>query len=124
MGESDEHGSGLPADPGGEHRPTLRAVDGPLGPAEPLPGVRLHREFKGLTVLDLMRDELVARLPGQVRSALRHIERGDFAAAERALPGEWAPVLPGPGRRRRRWLLPVAVLAAAVAGGLVLLRFL
>jgi hypothetical protein len=66
----------------------------------------------------------VARLPGQVRSALRHIERGDFAAAERALPGEWAPVLPGPGRRRRRWLLPVAVLAAAVAGGLVLLRFL
>jgi hypothetical protein len=62
--------------------------------------VPLRREYKGLTVADLWREDLVARLPGQVRSALRHIQNGDFAAADRALPGDFAPVLPGPGMRR------------------------
>ncbi len=99
----------------------LRAVGGPLAGHEPPPVVRLVREFKGPTVADLLRDELAARLPGQVRSALRHLEHGDFAAAERALPGElapeWAPLLPGPGHRRRerRLLFAVVGLAAIVA---------
>ncbi len=87
---------------GGSSRAPLRAVDGPLGPTEPPRATRLRREFKGLTVADLHCAELVERLPGRVRSALRHLERGDLAAAERVLPGEFAPVLPGPGHRRRR----------------------
>ena len=95
----------------------LRAVDAVAGD-EPPPAVRLVREFKGLTVADLLRDELAARLPGQVRSALRHIERADFAAAERALPGEFAPVLRGPGhfrRERRLWFAFVGLAAVLTA---------
>jgi hypothetical protein len=100
--------------------PRLCRVDGPRPNAEPPPVVRLRREFKGLTVADLQRDEIVERLPGQVRSALRHLQRGDEAAAERALPGEFAPVLAGPGHRppgRRVLAAAVVVLAmlAAVA---------
>ncbi len=82
------------------------------------PTVRLVREFKGLTVADLLRDEIVERLPGQARHVLRQIERGDLAAAERALPGEFAPVLAGPApKRARRWVLIAVVGLAAVAAG-------
>lgn len=69
---------------------------------EPAPTVRLRREFKGLTVADLHNGEIAACLPGQVRSALNHIERGELDAAERALPGQFANVLAGPGHRRRQ----------------------
>ena len=81
------------------------------------PAVRLLREFKGLTVADLLRDDLVERLPGQVRTALHHAARGDWRAAERAMPGDFAPVLPGPGHRRRARVPLVVVLA--VVGGLL-----
>ncbi|MBL9076093.1 MAG: hypothetical protein JNL08_01235 [Planctomycetes bacterium] len=107
----------------GEARARLRAVAGPVGPVEPQPSVRLRREFKGLTVADLLCADLVEQLPGRVRSALRHLERGDLAAAERALPGEFAPVLPGPGHRRRRsWRrrIVVAMLLAIVAAAVAL----
>ena len=109
---------------GSEAQPRLRAVRGPVAtedaPEAP-PPVRLRREFKGLTVADLLRDEVVDSLPGQVRSALEHIERGDLAAAERALPGHFATVLEGPGHRRRSrpgWLVVVG-LAAVVVGALL-----
>src|SRR5689334_5651250 len=101
-------------DPDGERAThKLRAVELVVGD-EPPPAVRLVREFKGLTVADLLRDELAARLPGQVRSALRHVERGDFEAAERALPGEFAPVLRGPGHFRRERRLWFAIVGLAV----------
>lgn len=87
---------------------------GPIDGQGTAPPVRLVREWKGLTVADLLRDEIVERLPGQVRDVLHHIERRDFAAAERALPGEGAPVLPGPRRppRSRRSVVVVLVVAA------------
>ncbi|MEO6594229.1 MAG: hypothetical protein ABIP94_05705 [Planctomycetota bacterium] len=95
----------------------LRRVEGPMGDPEPPTTLRLRREFKGLTVADLLRDEIVERLPGQVRSALRSVQAGDFAAAERALPGEFATVLPGPGHRRgeRRRSVLLLMLVAALA---------
>lgn len=109
--ESPEPGQGL----------QLRSLPGGgRAPADPLE-VRLRREFKGLTVADLVTDlSLSERLPGQVRSALEHIEAGDLAAAEKLLPGRFGSVLAGPGHRqvRRmsgRWLLlSLAVLAAVV----------
>lgn len=76
------------------------------------------REWKGPTVADLLRDEFAARLPGEVRSALRHLEAGDLAAAEARLPGEFAAILPGPASRRRRRsarALSVAFVVALVA---------
>jgi len=99
----------------------LTPLEGQAQPPEMPPEVRLRREFKGLTVADLERDDVVARLPGQVRSALRHLRRGDLAAAEQALPGEFARVLAGPGHRAaapRRVAVAVVVLAviAAAAG--------
>lgn len=98
----------------------LRPVRGGAGAAEPPPPVRLVREWKGPTVADLLRDEYAARLPGEVRSALRHLESGDFAAAEAQLPGEFAPILPGPALRRRRrtlrrWVAAVGAMALAAA---------
>ncbi len=97
----------------------LRALPGDALATDDLPPVRLVREFKGPTVADLLRDEFAAQLPGRAWSALRRLEVGDFAAAEAALPGEFAPILPGPGgrSRRRRWrvLAVVAVLAFAAA---------
>lgn len=104
-------------------RPRLRAVDGPVTGRPPAaPPVRLLREFKGLTVADLLRDELADRLPGQVRSALSAMEQGDWRTAEQALPGAFAPVLPGPGhaprsdRQRVLWLAVVgALVGVAVA---------
>jgi hypothetical protein len=96
----------------------LQALPGEAQPPETPADVRLLREFKGLTVADLERDDVVARLPGQVRSALRHLRRGDLAAAERALPGDFAPVLAGPGHRPatpRRLVVAVVVLALAAA---------
>lgn len=80
--------------------------------------VRLRREFKGLTVRDLLADQgLDEALPGRVQSALEHIRRGDFASAERELPGAFGVVLEGPGRklRRRRFALWIVVCALAVA---------
>lgn len=116
MSEGEERDA--PHEPGSGRTP-LRAVVGPLGPVEPPPPTKLRREFKGLTVADLLCADLVERLPGRVRSALRHLERGDLAAAERALPGEFPPVLPGPGHRRRRWRpsrrVVVVLLLAAIA---------
>lgn len=85
------------------------------------PRVRLVREFKGLTVADLLRDEIVDRLPGQVRSVLHHVERGDFATAERMLPGDFAPVLPGPTPKRsahRLWIALALVGAVVTAAAL------
>ncbi len=87
---------------------------------EPAPTVRLRREFKGLTVAELHNGEIATYLPGQVRSALNHIERGELDAAERALPGQFANVLAGPGHRRRNHqrfraaLAGLAVVAATV----------
>jgi len=84
--------------------PRLRVVAGATAEnaaAPAPPPVRLRREFKGLTVSCLQREEVARHLPGQVRSALACIERGDFAGAERALPGQLADVLAGPGHRRR-----------------------
>jgi len=75
------------------------------------------REWKGSTVADLLRDEFAARLPGEVRSALRHFEAGDLAAADARLPGEFAAILPGPARRRpsARSLFGALVVALAAA---------
>lgn len=72
-----------------------------MGPAEPAPAVRLCREWKGLTAADLLRDEVVERLPGRVLGALQHLRRGDLAAADRALPDVAPPLLAGPGSERR-----------------------
>jgi hypothetical protein len=97
------------------------------GAPPPDPRVRLLREFKGLTVGDLLRDgQLVEQLPGRVRSAAEHLGRGEFAPAEQALPGTFGPnssgaMLEGPGHRRRRqvpwaaWVLLGAVAIAALA---------
>jgi len=120
---SGDDGDGLPPpsdDTGGNQPPgpRLHSSRQPPGPLEPPTAVPLRREYKGLTVADLWREDLVARLPGQVRSALRHIQNGDLAAADRALPGDFAPVLPGPGHRRaetrRRRLLWVVLLGAVL----------
>jgi len=83
--------------------------------------VILRREFKGLTVADLLQHETAARLPGRARSALHHLLRGDLRAAESALPGEFTPVLQGPGHHRHArgplvlWLTALAIGAAALA---------
>lgn len=123
-GDGDEEGASDERTGSGPS-PRLRAVAGPLGPSEPPPAVRLWREFKGLTVADLLREDIVERLPGQVRSALRHLDRGDLAAAERSLPGEFAPLLAGPGHRRgsRRALVAFVFLAAVLAGAAVAALF-
>jgi hypothetical protein len=111
----DETGPQSAGSNGAMGKPRLTAVPRSRAAEEPPPAVRLRREFKGLTVADLLRDEIVDRLPGQVRSACRHIENLDFAAAERQLPSAWAPVLPGPWRpRRERWVLATTAVFAVV----------
>jgi hypothetical protein len=107
------------------------------GAPPPDPRVRLLREFKGLTVGDLVRDgQLQEQLPGRVRSAAEHLSRGELAPAEQALPGSFGEgnpgtgsagpgtsgsVLEGPGHQRRRpapwaaWVLLLAVAIAALA---------
>lgn len=118
--ERDDPGPpGQPAREAGGAGLHLRRLAG--GGRDRLPAeVRLLREFKGPTVRELTDDaDLAVQLPGQVRSALQHLERGDLAAAEQALPGRFAAVLPGPGHRRaagrgRRWSL-VLLLALAAA---------
>lgn len=124
IGDDDDPVGGTGAAGQGGSLPHLRRVAGPLGPAEPPPAVRLCREWKGLTVADLLRDEIVERLPGHVRSAARHIERGDLAAADRMLD-QVAPVLQGPGHRRRerRGLVALVVLAAVFVGVMVAALF-
>jgi hypothetical protein len=99
----------------------LRALPGSGLATGDLPPVRLVREFKGPTVADLLRDEFAAQLPGQAWSALRRIEVGDFAAAEAVLPGDFAPILPGPGgrARRRRWRVAAAVAVLATVAAAV-----
>lgn len=122
-GDGDEHERPTETAPADGVR--LRAISGTSSGGDPPPSVRLRREFKGLTVADLLRDEVVERLPGQVRSALHHIERGDHAAADRALPGEFAPVLVGPGHRRaRRHDLTAAVFVAGVVAAMALASWL
>ena len=95
----------------------------PSGSAtEPPPPIRLRREFKGLTVADIQQEEVAKMLPGQVRSALEWIERGDLAAAERALPGRLATVIEGPGHGRGSRGVSAGVtllLSAIIAAGLV-----
>lgn len=112
------------------------------GAPPPDPRVRLLREFKGLTVGDLVRDgQLHEQLPGRVRSAAEHLGRGELGPAEQALPGAFGPpnagpnsagakgsgpagsgaMLEGPGHQRRRhlpwaaWVLLAAVTIAALA---------
>lgn len=104
--------------------PRLQVVEGPLGAREPAPTVRLHREFKGLTVADLLHGHTAERLPGQVRTALHHVQRGAFDLAEQALPGTFDNVLPGPGhrarrRRVRRVVVAVLLLVAAAVVAVV-----
>jgi len=118
-GEQDEP---LQPDDAGAKAPSrLRVVHGPMPTTTDVgapPPVRLRREFKGLTVADLHREDVARRLPGQVRSALAHLENGDVAAAEQALPGQFGRVLQGPGHRRRKrygWLA-VAGFAAVATG--------
>ncbi|MEQ1631370.1 MAG: hypothetical protein ABL997_03290 [Planctomycetota bacterium] len=82
--------------------------------------VRLRREWKGVTVRDLIADlGLDEQLPGRVQTALDHIRRGDLAAAERALPGHFGALLQGPGHRshfgRRAWVWGIVVTALAAA---------
>src|SRR5262245_8453695 len=105
------------SDPQRGTRVKLQTLTGGGAPP-PDPRVRLLREFKGLTVGDLVRDgQLVEQLPGRVRSAAEHLGRGEIAPAEQALPGTFGPdrpnpdssvpdssgaVLQGPGHRRRR----------------------
>ncbi len=127
-----QHDGGGPPDqdPGGGDQATRwQSVVSAHGPADAAPTVRLRREFKGLTVRDLVADAgLDDQLPGVVRSALAHIERGNLAAAESVLPGHFAPVLDGPGRdyrhaRRRfvRWIAIAALAAAAATATIKLL---
>ena len=76
-------------------------------------------ESKGrsLTVADVQREDVARLLPGVVRSALSYIEAGDYAAAERALPGQMATVHDGPGHRRRArraWVAPLTVFLGAL----------
>ncbi|MSR37270.1 MAG: hypothetical protein EXS02_00315 [Planctomycetes bacterium] len=87
-------------------------------PAKVALSVRLLREFKGLLVKDLLADATLAeQLPGRARSALAHLERGDLAAAERALPGHFATLLPFPRSQRKRERGPslVVLLLTALA---------
>jgi hypothetical protein len=101
---------------------SLQPVEAAASPEDPgLPQVRLRREYKGLTVRDLLADDgLDRQLPGRVLTALRHLERGDLAAADDVLPGRFGALLPGPGpwarRRRRLWVLLITVAALAAAG--------
>jgi hypothetical protein len=101
-------------------RPQLQRVAGPIDGTAPPLRVTLRREFKGLTVADLLHHEIAERLPGRARSALQHLQRGDLRSAEQALPGEWAPLLQGPGharRARRRlvlWLTAITIGACAI----------
>lgn len=120
------HNGNEPNDPHDDRRDRDRAMawggalrgDGVATSAE----VQLRREFKGLTVRDLVADlGLDEQLPGRVQSALEHIRRGDYRAADEALPGAFGQVLAGPGHRaartRRRiafWIV-VSALAAAMA---------
>lgn len=106
---------------GPAHRPRLRALPGGgAGRTDPaLASVRMVREWRGLTVADLLRPDVAGRLPGQVRSALAELERGDLAAADRKLPEACAPLLPGPGHRRmaqRRARACAAALVVLLAG--------
>lgn len=113
-----------------DNRDDTRAADRAVAWGGPLRGdgvaasleVQLRREFKGLTVRDLVADlGLDEQLPGRVHSALEHIRKGDYRAAEQALPGAFGQVLEGPGHRiaraRRRvafWIV-LSALAAALA---------
>jgi hypothetical protein len=116
----DDDNDKKPDDAGGKAPAQLRVVHGPVCDeemTESAPVVRIRREFKGLTVADLHREEIVTRLPGQVRSALEHIEAADYAAAEDALPGQFDNVLVGPGHRGRyqwRWFAFLSILAVVV----------
>lgn len=124
MDVTGENDDGAPRDGAAAGGPRLRVVQGPVAGDEPPPPVRLWREWKGPTVADLLRDEFAARLPGVVRTACRHIERGDLRAAEQALPGEFARVLAGPRRVRGSRRLAVALVAlAAVAAAAALAKW-
>ncbi len=90
--------------------------------------VRLRREFKSLSVADLLADRgLDEELPGRALSALSALERGDLAAAEAALPGSFGRLVPGPFAQRRRgrlvrWIVLSLLAAAAVGATIVALE--
>jgi hypothetical protein len=121
-------------DQGGGGSGTGKRVPMPFGPAlsgggQPTVDVRLRREFKGLTVEELVADlGIDEQLPGRVQSALEAIRRGDLRAAEDALPGRFGAVLPGPGhragthRRRAFWIVVAALAAGAVGATIPWLR--
>lgn len=99
------------------------------GGGQPTVDVRLRREFKGLTVEELVADlGIDEQLPGRVQSALDAIRRGDLRAADEALPGRFGNVLVGPGHRRparsRRvvWIVLAALAAGAVGATIPWLR--
>lgn len=114
--------------PAGPWPPT---APGPLvvGGGQPVADVRLRREFKGLTVEELVADlGIDEQLPGRVQSALDAITRGDLPTALDALPGRFGAVLPGPGHRsaaRSRpvlWIVLAALAAAALSATIPWLR--
>jgi hypothetical protein len=105
------HDAEDPLQPPAGSPPRLHPLRGGAG-AGPPARVRLTREFKGLTSLELPAAHAGRRLPGQVRSV-----------ADTAPGAAGLPVLAGPGherrlRRRRRALL------LAAAGVLALLAVL
>ncbi|MFK7739171.1 MAG: hypothetical protein AB8H80_02520 [Planctomycetota bacterium] len=125
--EGDEHETAGMSE--AAHGSVLRVVRGALPSPDPaggdMPEPRLRREFKGLTIADLHREEIALMLPGKLRSALASIEAGDLPAADAALPAGYAAVdsgagvvLRGPGyARRSRWSLLMFGFAAAALTG-------
>jgi hypothetical protein len=120
-GEDDDAAAAGPATTG---RIRLCAVRGPLAEAEaeaePPPPVRLLREWKGATVTDLRRQQIVARLPGARATA-----PSDAANAQHAIARAPAVVLAGPGHARSaRWFALALVGLAAVASAFALATWL
>lgn len=110
-------------------RPALPFGPTLAGGGQPSVDVRLRREFKGLTVEELVADlGIDEQLPGRVQSALEAIRRGDLRGADEALPGRFGAVLPGPGHRsgsrsrRVLWIVVAALAAGAVSATIPWLR--
>lgn len=85
--------------------------------------VRLWREFKGVSVDELLQqEELLQRLPGRARSALAALRRGDVAGAEAELPGSFlgaARIVPGPGHHRERRAATLRLLVFVLTTGML-----
>ena len=101
------------------HMPVSRNVAFPLEMRGIAKAEVADRVKKALDMVQL--GHLADRLPGQVRSALSAMQHGDWRAAEQALPGAFAPLLPGPGhapRSPRHRMLLLAVVGALVGTAL------